>query len=799
MLPLERPRRFASGIGLDPHNSRLSRWRFQSPTFTVGILEWVIVENGPIRELRILKSQPLSSRNTDNGGGDEPRMSRIDIIEQREHDLGEKPEGRLLVQLIQLTGREADETPPAGSQEEDRALKFLEIILKSISRELGGKTEPLDETVQETVLYLLNQALGALGRETLSRDFANVIFFGEPFSHDAKGNPIPIDPTTFIKTRVDMFRQVSLYHYGNFKRAFRTFHQAGNDRRPAAVQGRAKELREKWDELFKERPIRKRPEKLGFESVETDMLWSLGYLAGQYAKIIDEGRRELLPYLNRARESSIRSYDQLAQRFSEWRKKDSLAESFEAIVYRAALPPDASIYPEYESENNPFERRLDSAIRICSKTTAQRLDTTRNNGRMNTFVYLTARRIDVYFATSMRTPEHFYNASLLVNALFESGTLREHKLLVFDPTISFSHERLDKGLIECLMIARSEVTVYNAQDDDTFGKDSEAAVSLALGHPVVVYVARLFRPRRSFEKGVGGDQQVVDTDPSDAALDPVYGFVDQIIDAKISEGPDDRELNRLCKDMAHNLAWVPARLEDFRRNPINKDRLVKTYLDESLPAILRSMGESRLRRELLDHGYSLSDTSERGDNTITYLDRRVAQFETRLGKDSLQAKALREILEIVKSKVADGEKAYQEESPERRAIHEALGVVLPDDARNERARLLDLDGMVRRLTDVIIRLERRALIFLEGHPLSIQTAPSDGVARGVLVSRDVAGTQKLVVGLLSHTLKYRIEREQYGWKLIEIDTGSPVRVLPVDGTLVSAYWQTFYEPKGELL
>jgi len=56
-----------------------------------------------------------------------------------------------------------------------------------------------------------------------------------------------------------------------------------------------------------------------------------------------------------------------------------------------------------------------------------------------------------------------------------------------------------KGLLECLMIKRAKLTVYNAQEADTFGKDAEAGVTLAQGKPVVVYVARLFGENEFFK------------------------------------------------------------------------------------------------------------------------------------------------------------------------------------------------------------------------------------------------------------------------------------------------------------
>jgi hypothetical protein len=62
------------------------------------------------------------------------------------------------------------------------------------------------------------------------------------------------------------------------------------------------------------------------------------------------------------------------------------------------------------------------------------------------------------------------------------------KLRYFDPTQSFCEDRIEKGLVESLMLRRAKCTVYCAQTSETLGKDSELAVTLAQGKPVVVYV-----------------------------------------------------------------------------------------------------------------------------------------------------------------------------------------------------------------------------------------------------------------------------------------------------------------------
>ena len=49
------------------------------------------------------------------------------------------------------------------------------------------------------------------------------------------------------------------------------------------------------------------------------------------------------------------------------------------------------------------------------------------------------------------------------------------------------------------MIKRTKLTVYHAQESDTFGKDCEAGVTLAQAKPVVVFVTRLFDGQAGME------------------------------------------------------------------------------------------------------------------------------------------------------------------------------------------------------------------------------------------------------------------------------------------------------------
>lgn len=121
----------------------------------------------------------------------------------------------------------------------------------------------------------------------------------------------------------------------------------------------------------------------------------------------------------------------------------------------------------------PLKKRQEGAIAI---------------GKRNTHRYLTLPFIDVYFATSMRNNEDFIAQNGFVTEVFNDPQIAPLKLRYFDPTLSYVDDRISKGLIEMLMLQRAAVTVYSAAAEDTLGKDSELAATLAQGKAVIVYV-----------------------------------------------------------------------------------------------------------------------------------------------------------------------------------------------------------------------------------------------------------------------------------------------------------------------
>jgi hypothetical protein len=106
----------------------------------------------------------------------------------------------------------------------------------------------------------------------------------------------------------------------------------------------------------------------------------------------------------------------------------------------------------------------------------------------NTDIYLTWDHMDVYIATSMRHKWEFEETFDFINKVFKIDPLPKLNLRYFDPTQSQCKNRIDKALIEGLMLKRALCTIYMAQEVDTMGKDSELSATLAQRKPVIAYV-----------------------------------------------------------------------------------------------------------------------------------------------------------------------------------------------------------------------------------------------------------------------------------------------------------------------
>jgi len=127
----------------------------------------------------------------------------------------------------------------------------------------------------------------------------------------------------------------------------------------------------------------------------------------------------------------------------------------------------------------------------------QRLVEVQEEGIKNQDIYLTWNEMDVYFATSMRKAWEYRDLFEFIEQLMNSRILEGMDIRYFDPTQSYTPNRIDKGLVESLMLKRAKCTIYSVQDTDTLGKDSELAATLAQGKPVIAFIPEIDESRRA--------------------------------------------------------------------------------------------------------------------------------------------------------------------------------------------------------------------------------------------------------------------------------------------------------------
>ena len=77
------------------------------------------------------------------------------------------------------------------------------------------------------------------------------------------------------------------------------------------------------------------------------------------------------------------------------------------MIRKSALDYKSKPYGIYD-EQFRFQDRISNAIKVCEKAVDDDyIDRIQEKGRQNTSSYLSLHDIDVYIATSMRSPSHF--------------------------------------------------------------------------------------------------------------------------------------------------------------------------------------------------------------------------------------------------------------------------------------------------------------------------------------------------------------------------------------------------------
>jgi hypothetical protein len=260
------------------------------------------------------------------------------------------------------------------------------------------------------------------------------------------------------------FRGYALLKFGNVRFAYRTLFKLSREelsgrlgRWHADTTGLKKEYSERRDSVALPREI------------PAEKTWLLGYIAKSDAD------RDFATYAAMACLAGVDTEANLLQDFSSG-QRELYGPQKEALETQTAWKSQFKTLGDIRSKIN----ELSELIRDV-----------RRQGWRNTSHYLASDCMDVYVATSMRERWEFEDIHNVVNTIFADHRLANLKLRYFDPTQSFLDNRVDKGLVEALMLKRSSCTVYLIQETDTFGKDSELATTLAQGKPVIAYLPKI--------------------------------------------------------------------------------------------------------------------------------------------------------------------------------------------------------------------------------------------------------------------------------------------------------------------
>ena len=272
-----------------------------------------------------------------------------------------------------------------------------------------------------------NELLLLLNQDTVGKPFFK-FFFGK--------DDIPLEDLKIslngLKEGVIKFRGFAMLRFGNFRFAYKDLIHKNK----TELEEKLKPYWKQPEDIFKK--FRDRPERMLItEPIDRNETWYTGYIS--------------------------------PMKFKKERNFLDASISSATTDNKSKLLQVRAIYDEIEENIRRAE----------------------NKALGNTNIYLTWDYMDVYIATSMRNKWEFQEVYDFINGVFKKPIIEELNLRYFDPTQSKCEDRIDKGLIEGLMLKRVKCCIYMAQESDTMGKDSELAATLAQGKPVIAYIPRI--------------------------------------------------------------------------------------------------------------------------------------------------------------------------------------------------------------------------------------------------------------------------------------------------------------------
>ena len=401
-------------------------------------------------------------------------------------------------------------------------------------------------------------------------------------------------------------------------------------------------LDEAWSRYFS--PIRRRPPaSLGIEEIDPRLLFSLGYLAYSVYPSLNKYRKALEKIIDDALKETHMENPKDFISFAKRRMaqndiveligrellEDQITEKDVVdLIKKAAIPeedlilnyPLAQWYGEHASRQYRNYREVLAVARSsCLEVEKEQIEELRKRGFENTMIYLSTEEIDVYVATSMRTPRDFIINHKFISALMNDDNIKYLNLVFFDPTKAYVPERVFKGLLESLMVYRAKVVIYNAQERETFGKDAEASMALAHGKIVIVYVPRIFS-----EEIESLDIALMSENSKEALrkIKEIYLHIDELI----WEEHDDflnalKERDLLDENEVEELSEPDKDQRDAIRYVIRKH----------FPQILRELEVDEIKSALINKGYVDYPIMERREKEkiINYCVEKIQTLEER--------------------------------------------------------------------------------------------------------------------------------------------------------------------------
>jgi hypothetical protein len=274
-----------------------------------------------------------------------------------------------------------------------------------------------------------------------------------------------------IKEGVKKFRAYAMLCHGNFRHAYKKWIEMSFDEISADTERQCC-LLEDISAAISSRS----PKILDVELIPKENLPYLGYIS---EKEISQDIKNTQAIFYRTNRSGF-SWKQYGQKYLENIRK--IADDYS------------------QSQINKWRPRITTIIQELDNRQKE-IDKTHAIGRKNLDIYLTWDYMDVYIATSMREKWEYEEAFDFVKSVFHDPGIKKYNLRFFDPTQSWVKDRIQKGLVEGLMLKRAKFTIYLVQETDTLGKDSELAITLAQGKPVIAYIPEIHIPEHAKKIG----------------------------------------------------------------------------------------------------------------------------------------------------------------------------------------------------------------------------------------------------------------------------------------------------------